>query len=175
MSRRNLLRGAALATAGAAVSGLPGVPAAQGASEDSETSVRSVKLPAPNTETDVYATFGEALGEFSSSSSALALDLIVQFRITDPDATITINVRKSEAHRVDFGSTKLTPDTWVAMQMPDAHELWLARTSSLVLVNSGKLTFGGRRPRDLLLLMPLARQVSFPRYADLLASQATVA
>ena len=90
-------------------------------------------------------------------------DTVVQYRMHDPEAVITVHVpRAAGAPRLDLGPTGMQPEVVMEMQADIAHRFWLGQVNVTVALARGQITARGPVTK-ILRLIPLMKP-SFPRY-----------
>ena len=91
-----------------------------------------------------------------------AADTVVQYRSRDPEATLTVDLRRGGATRVDCGETDLEPEI-VFTGMADAlHRFWLGERNVTIALARGEARAEGPVVK-VLRLLPLL-EPAFPRY-----------
>jgi hypothetical protein len=90
-------------------------------------------------------------------------DTVVQYRLHEPEATITVAVpRTADAPQLDLGPTDLEPEVVMEMQADVAHHFWLGQVNVTVALARGQIIARGPVTK-ILRLIPLMKP-SFPRY-----------
>ena len=130
-----------------------------------------------SSEQDVYAKIGRMLAEFVADPLLCPqfqrADTIVQYRYTEPEATITVDLRIDGDARVVTGPTDMVPEVVMAMVADVAHEFFLGHVNVTVALARGQITASGPVAK-VLKLVPLIRP-SFARYSALVEAQDTPA
>jgi hypothetical protein len=122
---------------------------------------------------DVYATLGlmieGAIADDELGPKFRSADTIVRWVYTDPDAQITLELRKGLPAHVEYGQSKLEPEVTMTMAADVGHRFWLGDLNVAVALTRGQIKASG--PVDKILrFVPVAAR-SFPRYRTLLAEQ----
>ena len=117
-------------------------------------------------ENEVYEYIGGTLrGLFADPELAEKLhraDTTLQYRIHDPEATITVAAPLHGDAQVDCGPSDLEPEVIMEMQADIAHRFWLGEVNVTVALARGQITAAGPVPK-ILTLIPLLKP-TFPRY-----------
>ena len=109
-------------------------------------------------------------------------DTVVRYEYRDPEASITVRLRPTEAIVVELGETSLEPEVVMAMEADTAHEFFLGSVNVTIALARGQIKAKGPVAK-ILRLVPLVKPV-FPRYRaqleaagreDLLGAQAAPA
>lgn len=89
-------------------------------------------------EQEVYAGLGDVLKNAVTGADTVArlqqTDAVVQYRLTDPTATITLDARASSDTKIDLGETQLEPEIVFSLPADTAQRLFagdLALTEAL--------------------------------------------
>ena len=90
------------------------------------------------------------------------IETVVQYRMRDPESTITVAVPLDTPARVDCGETELVPDLVMEMPADVAHRFWLGRVNVTVALARGQIVARGPVPK-ILKLIPLMKP-TYPRY-----------
>ena len=90
------------------------------------------------------------------------IETVVQYRMRDPESTITVAVPLDDRGRVDCGDTDLVPDLVMEMPADVAHRFWLGRVNVTVALARGQIVARGPVPK-ILKLIPLMKP-TYPRY-----------
>jgi hypothetical protein len=90
------------------------------------------------------------------------IETVVQYRMRDPESTITVAAPLGAAPRVDYGETDLVPDLVMEMPADVAHRFWLGRVNVTVALARGQIVARGPVPK-ILKLIPLMKP-TYPRY-----------
>jgi hypothetical protein len=129
-------------------------------------------VPVFASEEDVYRHIGRMLRELVDDPRLAPqfqrADTVVQYRYRDPDATITIDLRRDGVPSVDLGITLLDPEIVMAMAADTAHRFFLGLVNVPVALARGEIAAQGPVGK-ILKLVPLIRP-SFPRYREQLES-----
>jgi hypothetical protein len=127
-------------------------------------------VPVFASEQDVYDHLGrlfeEMLADPVSASHFQRADTIVQYRSTDPDACLTVDLRQDRDAAVYFGACDLEPEVVMTMQTDTAHRFWLGQVNLTVALARGVIRAQGPVAK-ILKLVPLAKPF-FPRYQELM-------
>ncbi|MEA2125931.1 MAG: hypothetical protein QOI80_2713 [Solirubrobacteraceae bacterium] len=117
-------------------------------------------------EQEVYKYIGATLkGLFADPELAEKLhraDTTLQYRMHDPESTITIAAPLHGDAQVDCGASELEPEVIMEMQADVAHRFWLGKVNVTVALARGQITAAGPVPK-ILRLLPLVKP-TFPRY-----------
>ena len=115
-------------------------------------------------EDEVYRLIGETVRELTFDDRLLdrfrELDGVLQLHYRDPDALITIDLRRDREAAVEFGASELEPDVWLDADADLAHRFWLGEVNLTIALARGQMRARGP-VRKLLKLLPLLR----PRFA----------
>jgi hypothetical protein len=98
-----------------------------------------------------------------------AADTVVQFRLRDPEAQLTVRLRPDEPVRVDCGATELRPELVMTMAADLAHRFWLGQVSLTVALARGEIRATGPVAR-LLAQVPLLGRAAERYRARLVAA-----
>jgi hypothetical protein len=90
------------------------------------------------------------------------IETVVQYRMRDPESTITVAAPLGAPARVDYGQTDLVPDLVMEMPADVAHRFWLGRVNVTVALARGQIVARGPVPK-ILKLIPLMKP-TYPRY-----------
>jgi putative sterol carrier protein len=93
-------------------------------------------------------------------------DTIVQYRYSNPESQITVNMKEGEDGQVDFGPTELEPEIVMTMEADTAHKFWLGKVNVTMALARGQMKAKGPVAK-ILKLVPLVKPV-FPRYQQML-------
>jgi hypothetical protein len=96
-------------------------------------------------------------------------DMVVRFEHTDPDAAVTVVLRRGEPGSAQFGRSEIEPDVTMSMPADIAHRFWLGRVNVPVALVRGEIVASGEIER-LLRLVPLATP-AFTIYRSRLLAQ----
>jgi putative sterol carrier protein len=91
---------------------------------------------------------------------------VVQFRMRDPDAQVTVEMCPEREMRVDLGPTDLDPEVVMTMEADTAHRFWLGKVNVTVALARGDIEAKGPVAK-VLRLVPLV-EPTFPHYAQML-------
>jgi hypothetical protein len=120
---------------------------------------------------EVYAPIGrlfeEIVADLELGPRVQQADTVVQYRLTEPDALITVKIKKGQERRVDLGETELAPEVVMTMEADTAHRFWLGGLSVTMAMTRGEIIAKGPVAK-ILRLVPLVKP-AFPRYLELLA------
>jgi hypothetical protein len=123
--------------------------------------------------TDVYAHVGCLIEDLRSDAAVAgpfaALDVVVQCRYRDPEATITLDLRSGGDHAIAFGPTGLDPQIVLTMDADVAHLVLLDELDATIALARGQVTAIG--PVELLLAAATASGPTGPRYRAQLAAE----
>jgi hypothetical protein len=119
-----------------------------------------------STEREVY----EQLGTLASGLVADPVlgprlqraNTIVQYRYSDPAATITVDVRQDSEPCVLLGPTDVEPEVVLTMDADTAHRFWLGEVNVTVALARRQISAQGPAWK-VLKLVPLVKP-AFPRY-----------
>jgi putative sterol carrier protein len=131
-------------------------------------------MPQYASEQELYEGLGAVLSA-AATDAVLSLqlkgaDAVVQHRLRDPQATVTLDARASKQPRVDLGETKLEPDVVLSMSGDTAHELWNGRLNVTLALAGGDIAAKGpvgKLLKHVALVEPLSK-----RYEELLSGAA---
>jgi hypothetical protein len=102
-------------------------------------------------ETTVYETVGSFLADVAATGGVgeglRRSNTVVQINLTDPSATITLDLQETTTPRVDLGPSSLEPTVELVMTADTAHELFVGSRNLLASVQEGAVTFTGLAPR----------------------------
>jgi hypothetical protein len=132
-------------------------------------------MPRYASEEELYADLGATLRAAAADSELGAklkgADAVIQHRLSEPSATVTLDARASREPRVELGETSLVPDVVMSMSSDTAHALWTGQLQLVRALASGEIAAKGPVGR-VLKHLGLAGPLS-GRYEDLkLASDA---
>jgi putative sterol carrier protein len=121
-------------------------------------------------EQQVYARLGRLLQELAADEHAGAqlqrADTIVQYRLRQPEATLTVKALAGHERQVELGQSSLRPEVVVAMDGDTAHALWQGELNVVSALADGQV-----RPRGpaakILTFVPMLK-LAIPRYQALL-------
>jgi hypothetical protein len=126
-------------------------------------------VPVFASEQDVYDNLGRLLSELVAdprlATQLQRANTIVQYRYSDPEATITVDVRRDVEPRVVLGTGGLDvePEIVLSMAADTGHRCFLGAVNVTVAIARREISADGPVAK-LLKLVPLLRP-SFPRYA----------
>jgi hypothetical protein len=116
-------------------------------------------MPLFQSEEEVYEHLGKVLSDAVADPELQPrlrrAQTIVQYRLSDPRAHITVRLKPGEDVQVDYGPTALQPEVILSMPVDTAHRLWLGRLGVTVALARNEV-----RPRgssaDVLRALPVA-------------------
>jgi hypothetical protein len=115
-------------------------------------------------EDELYRLIGETVRELALDERLVErfreIDGVLQLHYRDPDALITIDLRRGSDASVEFGDSDLEPDVWLDADADLAHRFWLGEVNLTIALARGHMRARGP-VRKLLKLLPLLR----PRFA----------
>lgn len=115
---------------------------------------------------EVYERIGTLLEELVADEEVLArfrfADTVVQFQLCDPDATITVDVRREHEARVVCGECDLAPEVVMTMDADVAHRFWLGEVNVTIALARAQMRASGPVTK-ILALVPAVKH-AFPRY-----------
>lgn len=121
-------------------------------------------------EQEVYATIGRLFQDLAQDQEMdpqfRKADTIVQYRYSDPESTITVNLLDGHEGRVDLGDTDMEPEVVMTMDADTAHRFWLGEVNVTVALARGQMKAQGPVAK-LLKLVPLTKPI-YPRYRQML-------
>ena len=121
-------------------------------------------------EDDVYRFIGRLLLELAADPELAPrlkrANTTVQYRLTDPESQITVDLRPDRKIQVDCGLSDLEPEVVMATTADTAHGFWLGRVNITAALARGEIKATGPVAK-ILRLVPLV-QDSFPRYEQML-------
>jgi hypothetical protein len=94
---------------------------------------------------------------------------VVQYRMSNPDAVVTVKLLEGEEGHVDCGATTLEPEVTLGMEADLAHRFWLGLVSPTKELARGNMSARGPIAK-VLKLVPLARP-GFERYVERLRAE----
>jgi putative sterol carrier protein len=119
---------------------------------------------------EVYETIGKLFTELAADEEMgpkfRKANTIVQYRLRDPDSTITTRLQPDQPNDVDFGETEMEPDVEMSMAADTAHRFWLGKVNVTTALARGQIKASGPVAK-ILKLVPLTKPV-YPRYKALL-------
>lgn len=108
------------------------------------------------TEQEVFDDLGKLLTEAAADEKvSLRLkeaDAVVQYRVTDPDATLTLDARKKSGAVVELGETKLEPEIVLSLAADTAADLLKGDLNLTAALASGAIATKGPVTKVLRLL-----------------------
>ncbi|MEA2481497.1 MAG: hypothetical protein QOJ07_3419 [Thermoleophilaceae bacterium] len=115
---------------------------------------------------DVYRHIGGLFDEMARDDVMYekyrAANAVLQYRFSDPEAQLTVDMRPGRPARVDHGPTDLVPEVVMSMAADVAHRFWLGKVSVTVALARGEIKAKGPVAK-ILRLVPLVQPV-FPVY-----------
>jgi hypothetical protein len=122
---------------------------------------------------DVYRHVGRLIEDLLSDATVAAqfstVDAVVQYRYSDPEAIITVDLRAGREVSVRFGPVDLQPQIVLTMDADIAHLLWLGELDVTIALARGQLTATG--PVENLLAAATVSEPAGPRYRAQLAAE----
>jgi hypothetical protein len=127
---------------------------------------RGVSVPFFEDEQEVYRHIGRVFVELMEDETLVGqlkrANTIVQYRLHDPDAQITVRILEGEDRQVDLGPTDLVPEVVMSMAADTAHLFWLEKINVTVALARGQIKAKGPVEK-ILKLVPLVKPI-FARY-----------
>jgi len=127
-------------------------------------------LPVFKDDQEVYQYIGKLFADLANdpelSPKFRRADTIVQYRYSNPDSQITVNMKEGEDGQVDFGETAMEPEIVMSMEADTAHKFWLGKVNVTMALAKGQMKAKGPVAK-ILKLVPLVKPV-FPRYQQML-------
>jgi hypothetical protein len=121
-------------------------------------------------ESEVYALIGRLFQELAADPELgpklKRADTTVQYRMTDPDSQITVDMRPDRDIQVDLGPSELDPEVVMSLAADTAHGFWLGKVNVTAALARGEIKARGPVAK-ILRLVPLVKP-SFPRYEQIL-------
>jgi hypothetical protein len=115
------------------------------------------------TEQEVYDDLGKILASAAAdkglSERLKETDAVVQYRVSEPTATMTLDARKKSETKVELGETKLEPEIVFALDGDTAHELLSGEINLTAALASGAIATKGPVTK-VLRLLPVTTQLS---------------
>jgi putative sterol carrier protein len=115
---------------------------------------------------EVYETVGklfEGVAEDEEIAERFrAANTILQYVLTEPEATITVRMQQGKHSDVDLGETKMEPEVTMRMEADVAHRFWLGRVNVTTALARGQIKAEGPVAK-ILKLVPLTKPL-YPRY-----------
>lgn len=103
------------------------------------------------------------------------INMVFEFRITDPDVIVTIdarNVKEGENFSVIQGKSPTKPDLIVQTTGDVAHQFWGGQISVPIALITGKIRTNGSKKKALQLLPKITPAFSlYPRYLELIGEE----
>lgn len=128
-------------------------------------------MPVFASEQDVYDQIGRLLEEMCEDPELAVqcqrADTVVRYRYRDPDAVITVDLRRDATPRVWCGECELEPEVTLTMAADTAHAFFLGEVNVTVAIARRQIVPSGPVAK-ILKLVPLVKPF-FPRYRALLA------
>lgn len=119
---------------------------------------------------EVYARIGRMLQELCADERAGAqlqrADTVVQYRLRDPQATVTLKALAGQDRQVELGETQLRPEVVVLMDGDTAHDYWAGELNVAVALADGRIKPRGPSSK-ILALVPMLK-LAIPRYRELM-------
>jgi hypothetical protein len=121
-------------------------------------------------EDDVYRFIGRLFQEMAADPELAPefkkANMTVQYRLTDPESQISVEMCPDRDIRVDFGPSDLDPEVVMTMAADTAHLFWLGKVNITVALARGEIDAKGPVAK-VLKLVPLVKPV-MPRYQRML-------
>jgi hypothetical protein len=121
-------------------------------------------------ESDVYALIGRLFQELAADPELgpklQRADTTVQYRMSDPESQITVDLRPRHEIQVDLGPSALDPEVVMTLTADTAHGFWLGKVNVTTALARGQIKARGPVAK-ILRLVPLVKP-SFPRYEQIL-------
>src|SRR6476469_9999619 len=99
------------------------------------------------TEQEVYDDLGKLLASAAADEGLSArltqTDAVVQYRVSEPTATLTLDARKKSCTNGEFGETKLEPEIVFALEADVAHDLLNGELNLTSALASGAIATKG--------------------------------
>jgi putative sterol carrier protein len=109
-----------------------------------------------STDQEVYDDLGKILTSAAAdeglSTRLKETDAVVQYRVTDPEATLTLDARKKSGTKVELGETKLEPEIVFSLAADTAHQLLNGELNLTAALASGEIATKGPVTKVLRLL-----------------------
>lgn len=120
-----------------------------------------------------YYEEGDEVDKINSIGRKLRnMNMIFEFRITKPNAHITIdakNIKPGKNYSVIYGESSYPPDLAVQTTGDIAHLFWGGKISVPIALMTGKIRTNGSRKKALQLLPKITPAFSlYPRYLELI-------
>src|SRR4051812_3346397 len=121
-------------------------------------------------ENDVYAFIGRLFQELAVDPELAPrfkrANTTVQYKLSNPTAQITIDLRPDRDIQVDLGPTELEPEVIMSATAETAHRFWLGKVNITAALARGQIKAKGPVAK-ILRLVPLVKD-TFPRYEQML-------
>lgn len=115
------------------------------------------------TEQEVYDDLGKILASAAADEGLSArlkeTDAVVQYRVSEPAATLTLDARKQSGATVELGETKLEPEIVFALEADVAHDLLNGELNLTSALASGAIATKGPVTK-VLKLLPVTLQLN---------------
>lgn len=122
---------------------------------------------------ELYEVFGKLFDRVRMDPKvgrAIAnINMVFQYRYTDPESWVTINARDKPAEgylSAIMGKTALKPDVTMEMDADFAHEFYLGKGNVMVAMTRGRIKSRGKMTK-LLKLLPVVKPI-YPMYREIL-------
>ena len=122
---------------------------------------------------ELYEVFGKLFDRVKMDPKvgrAIAnINMVFQYRYTDPESWVTINARDKPAEgylSAIMGETTLKPDVTMEMDADFAHEFYLGKGNVMVAMTRGRIKSRGKMTK-LLKLLPVVKPI-YPMYREIL-------
>jgi putative sterol carrier protein len=112
--------------------------------------------------TYIGGMFDDLAGDEDLEPRFRTANVIVQYRLSNPEAQITVCTREDRDTRIDKGETAMEPEVVMTMDADTAHEFWLGKLSVTVALARGQMQAKGPVAK-ILKLVPLLKP-AFPLY-----------
>ena len=113
-------------------------------------------------EQEVYRHIGRVFVDLMDDDSLVSqlkqANTIVQYRLHDPDAQVTVKILEGEDRQVDLGPTELEPEVVMTMAADTAHLFWLELVNPTVALARGEIKAKGPVEK-ILQLVPLVEPI----------------
>ncbi|HYF28162.1 MAG TPA: SCP2 sterol-binding domain-containing protein [Baekduia sp.] len=106
--------------------------------------------------------FRELVADEELGPQVQGADTVLQLRLTDPEATITVSAKAGQERAVDTGETQHEPEVVLAMAADVAHQFFLGELNLTIALARGEILAKGP-VRKILEVVPVVRPI-FPRY-----------
>jgi SCP-2 sterol transfer family len=125
-----------------------------------------VQIPFFADDQEVYRHLGGVFADLMDDPALVPqlkrANTIVQYRLHDPEAQITVKILEGEDRQVDLGPTDLEPEVVMTMDADTGHLFWLGKLNPTVALARGEIKAKGPVEK-ILALVPLVKPV-FPLY-----------